>query len=381
MTAPPAANSRRRKEPATSREMGIKITEIRLKNFKLFSNFDLKFPEPRLSGDLDCLVIGGRNGSGKTSILEAIVLLFMTGALGQHRYVSDFSLPALISNLDLSETLIRSGKGNDAIIGGQMTVEGDKCSISSTLMSDERKRFPDFPKLEIHSGPRLCDFFGQHMPSFDEKRFEQLMPFLWGLAADPMILPPLLYLHSYRKVQEGYIEPNGLLDSDKKQGHRGDTIGAFKRVIFNLFIRGKGLIDKEEDREAIKALEKLNGLCDRFAAGRVESLSQSPEGFYGLPISPKNGDNPFPIDGLSSGQKSIISTFFLIWYYTLEIPGIVLIDEPELHLNAEWAIQFIRSLRNMAPNNQYIISTHSEEVFASVEPYQRILLTGPGDKE
>ena len=52
----------------------------------------------------------------------------------------------------------------------------------------------------------------------------------------------------------------------------------------------------------------------------------------------------------------------------------MLIDEPELHLNAEWHSQFIRYLYKLAPHNQYIIATHSQYIAESVEPYQRLLL-------
>jgi predicted ATP-binding protein involved in virulence len=84
---------------------------------------------------------------------------------------------------------------------------------------------------------------------------------------------------------------------------------------------------------------------------------------------------------LSSGQKEIIATLFLIWYQTRNKPGIVLIDEPELHLNPEWHRDFIRQLGRIAPNNQYIIATHSEDIFASVDKDRRFLLQGTaGDR-
>jgi len=81
---------------------------------------------------------------------------------------------------------------------------------------------------------------------------------------------------------------------------------------------------------------------------------------------------------LSSGQKEIISTLYLIWKYTREIHSIVLIDEPELHLNHEWHSRFIQHLYEMAPDNQYIMATHSEKVFESAPPEKRVLLE-PGN--
>jgi predicted ATP-binding protein involved in virulence len=75
----------------------------------------------------------------------------------------------------------------------------------------------------------------------------------------------------------------------------------------------------------------------------------------------------------------VIATLFLIWRNTAEQPGIVLIDEPELHLNAEWHGDFVEQLRKLAPRNQYILATHSEEIFRSVDESRRALLV-PDDK-
>ncbi len=52
----------------------------------------------------------------------------------------------------------------------------------------------------------------------------------------------------------------------------------------------------------------------------------------------------------------------------------MLIDEPELHLNAEWHRRFIWQLHELQPKNQYVVATHSEDVFDSVEPTCRVLL-------
>jgi predicted ATP-dependent endonuclease of OLD family len=51
-----------------------------------------------------------------------------------------------------------------------------------------------------------------------------------------------------------------------------------------------------------------------------------------------------------------------------------LIDEPELHLNAEWHGDFVRQLHKLAPQNQYILATHSEEMFRSVDECYRAIL-------
>jgi predicted ATP-dependent endonuclease of OLD family len=87
------------------------------------------------------------------------------------------------------------------------------------------------------------------------------------------------------------------------------------------------------------------------------------------------GGDEGAFETLSSGQKEIISTLFTIWSATYHQPSVVLIDEPELHLNAEWQRIFVSKLAELAPKNQYILATHSEEIFASVPKERRLLLT------
>ena len=53
----------------------------------------------------------------------------------------------------------------------------------------------------------------------------------------------------------------------------------------------------------------------------------------------------------------------------------VFIDEPELHLNAQWHRGFVKNLIGLAPQNQYIIATHSEDIMDSVSEDRRALLS------
>ena len=54
------------------------------------------------------------------------------------------------------------------------------------------------------------------------------------------------------------------------------------------------------------------------------------------------------------------------WPNPLEAPGILLIDEVELHLHPRWQQTIIPSLRSAFPNTQLIVSTHSPAVLTTV---------------
>lgn len=65
----------------------------------------------------------------------------------------------------------------------------------------------------------------------------------------------------------------------------------------------------------------------------------------------------------------------------LAVGGVVVIDEVELHLHPSWQRRALGDLRRTFPNIQFIVSTHSPQIVASVRPEQlRVLRQGePGE--
>jgi hypothetical protein len=65
-------------------------------------------------------------------------------------------------------------------------------------------------------------------------------------------------------------------------------------------------------------------------------------------------------DMFSSGEREIVH--FLLAMFALNVKdGVVLLDEPELHLHPRWQRVFLGLFREIAPsrNNQFVITTHS----------------------
>ena len=54
------------------------------------------------------------------------------------------------------------------------------------------------------------------------------------------------------------------------------------------------------------------------------------------------------------------------WDNPLEAPGILLIDEIELHLHPRWQQEVIPKLREAFPNTQLIVTTHSPQVLTTI---------------
>ncbi len=83
----------------------------------------------------------------------------------------------------------------------------------------------------------------------------------------------------------------------------------------------------------------------------------------------KRDDSFISLTDLSSGEKQLL-LILLNAFLMEEKPYILLMDEPEISLHITWQQQLIDIIRDLNPNCQIIISTHSPSIFG----------TGWGDK-
>jgi energy-coupling factor transporter ATP-binding protein EcfA2 len=106
----------------------------------------------------------------------------------------------------------------------------------------------------------------------------------------------------------------------------------------------------------------------------VSSLTMARE------LSPTRPDIPsmVPLDRLSSGQVALFA--FAGPLVFRDAPAdIVLIDEPEQHLHVQWHRQLLPALRELSPDTQFLVATHSEEILDSALSYERFILVDEGD--
>lgn len=94
---------------------GVKLRHLSVKNFKGLDAVEIDFPAPLTSLDPDVLVMGSKNGVGKTSVLEACALLSLAI---RSRDVE--TLPR-----SLTEMLVRSGQDSASVAGTFATSRGE----------------------------------------------------------------------------------------------------------------------------------------------------------------------------------------------------------------------------------------------------------------
>lgn len=69
---------------------------------------------------------------------------------------------------------------------------------------------------------------------------------------------------------------------------------------------------------------------------------------------------------LSKGEKTLLC-LLLVAYLNNSDDNIFLLDEPDLSLHIQWQKQLIKSLVTLAPNSQFIISTHSPALIGHIK--------------
>lgn len=161
-------------------------------------------------------------------------------------------------------------------------------------------------------------------------------------------------------------------DSSYRSNH--DQFGS-EPAIFNIvklklgeeylnFLKGKKDIDEAKDsvnnlnmvNDINKKLELLNL---KFYIELTDLRTWSYEfRFYDT----KNERNLGDINSLSAGQKSIIHLIFEAYGRDDVNGGLIIIDEPEIHLHYQFQFEYLKILENLADEQgvQYIIVTHSE---------------------
>jgi predicted ATP-dependent endonuclease of OLD family len=142
-------------------------------------------------------------------------------------------------------------------------------------------------------------------------------------------------------------------------------------------------------RESDKALKHLNSM--RFAANRLlpslSTLSTSTHPTLHLVVT-KNR-KILDVRMLSEGERSLLALALdlamrlSLAYPELDDPvrdgsAIVLIDELDLHLHPQWQRSVVEQLTKTFKKCQFIATTHSPQIVASVKPEQVILMTDNG---
>lgn len=330
--------------------MGIDMNIIRLnlRNYRSFPELEVHFQPVGVN------VLVGVNGSGKSTVLDAI------GSMMQH----------MVARLKTE-----SGRGAP-IAEADIMVGASEASIG--ICFEENGNTYSF---EV-AGARL-GFSRGGMSS----RFTDLAK--WSAAyrdarsQNKQVIYPLLAHYRVNRVVNKVPKRQKALDSgDPLNGYTGSLSGQGDFRHFFAWYREQEDYENEQLREdrsyRDQPLEAVR--CALSAVlPQLENIhvTRRPQAM----VATKGGKR-IEISQLSDGEKCYmalvgdiacrLARFHEGTNHTADMilasPGIVLIDELDLHLHPQWQREAIRKLPHIFPGIQFIITTHSPQMIGEVEP-------------
>lgn len=341
----------------------MKVTRLSIANFRGIREMELEF-QPRLN------VFAGANGSGKSTILDCLAIMFSNCrvlttdrldstaqdiARGQDAFTCRLECVAIGANvattLEYSESEMRSH-----------FVEGDVDTPSMTSasrpISERREAIHESNDLSL--GFPLVVYYPTNRAILDiPERIRGFRPAVNQLDALDGALGSYLDFRSFiARFRESEKVAAEELGTD-----------------------GRWLISKEEYRELhphvawhvlqLKATKRaVESVVPEFTSLHV---NQRP---FAITIQKQGA--PLNVLQLSDGEKCLIAMVGDLaqrlaianpaMANPLEGEAVVLIDEIDLHLHPAWQRMVIPRLQMTFPNCQFIVSTHSPQVLGEVPP-------------
>lgn len=332
----------------------MKIDAVKLQDYRAFEDSTFSF-------DRNLNVLVGVNGSGKSSILEAIAValsrLFVrvrrTKGTGRLLKVSDVrhgasearcTIKVMYENDEFVWQIIKGKKPRynkskkSQSIRRLKTVKMLANIIGTELVLDEEANIPLAVYYPVNRA--ILD-----VPLRIKKRhsFEQLSSYdkaLSGARSDFR-----LFFEWYRNQEdlenEQRLRPVEHVDRRRSDEYRDPMLQAVREAVHSI----AGFSNVRIRRNPLRMeVQKGNQLLDVRQLSDGEKCLLAMAGDLARRLAIANPSLGNPLDG----------------------EAVVLIDEIELHLHPEWQHKVVKRLRETFPNSQFILTTHSPQVVSHV---------------
>ncbi len=378
----------------------MKVRSLKIQSFRNIDDLSLEF-------DRRLTVFLGVNGSGKSSILDALATLLNC-------------LPILLKVPDTSLTIHQKNhsKKNGSSINSELQKRINRRNWMVTVgaLRNFLNNFSNAasPPFNIKNGNR--NFSNTIVIQFNESNVEWSLTKTidsgyvqrnreWhglidlasrikaNLETDNQLSIPLTtYYSTDRLFSASGAEPHdfqvlnpldAIDDSLNRSGKIFDRFFQWFRYLEDL--ENEERRDKPNHRNC--QLSAIRNAIPQFLTGFSDlRIRRSPS----IRMTISKGGEELVINQLSDGEKCLLAMVgdlarrLSIANPGLEDPlkgeGIVLIDELELHLHPQWQRGIISKLLETFPNCQFIISTHSPQIISDVKPENIYVLKSVDNK-
>ena len=301
----------------------MKIEKVHIKNVKGIKDLELSFKKDNKI--LDLIVLAGVNGSGKTTILEAIKDFFDN------------------RNIDFNDI--------------------EKSNIYLEIFFEDFEREKIIPFINIDSQNNIYQVF--HMLGSYNSYIKENKGLYHQLAKKLENPPKIICVPANNSFEEVKTETMNLQKEYRFINFINSSI--MNDIPSYIATRKNYLATIEEDLTMKEVTNKVvNEINSIF---NILELDAKLKGFSKdektMPIFENSAGEEFDINDLSSGEKQL-------FLRTLSIKmlepnnSIILIDEPELSLHPKWQQRIIEVYKKIGENNQIIVATHSPHILGSI---------------
>jgi predicted ATPase len=344
----------------------VKVRQIKLERFKRFRNFSLDIPIE--VGIPNIVLLVGDNGTGKTSILQAMAATlgsatrqisspdelkwpgFVPGSLSaSHRGFSEAKVVVEFTPSELTATQEFYEK-SDYSKQENAARPAQANSVTLIWKTDPQVTYP------VSTQPKGAGHFFQ----FQGRRYAYNL--LYNRDAPDNMFEKIGGVFWYTEHRTSYslapFAPEGIGNNGKPSVKQIDDEESVRGLLTRWFALAKN--DKSDK------LRRFNEYYSRLFPGRKLSRIVDAYGASSSPIYFDDGINEYDISELSGGERALMPLLldFVEWGIH---NSVILIDELELHLHPPLQQALLTLLPELGHDNQFIITTHSDSV-ASLVP-------------
>ncbi|MCC5900048.1 MAG: AAA family ATPase [Phormidium sp. GEM2.Bin31] len=358
----------------------MKIESIFIDKFKRFDELFISFENKSLGEVSDRFLILGDNGTGKTTILQAIALplALATKTISD---LSEFSWSGF-----LASRYYQWGIPNIDVEVSFSSQELEATQQIAQLWYDSfpRKFRPPNFVIPGKSQQLKISLYGEYWRVGEENSLEERTQLLGRYYARQLVkiarqdssiwqhfslsdfftLPGIFWFDQFRNLSSN-TEPNN--QDFSEQNHQSNLpntgVSQYREYLLDWSERQKRIIDPNHPQNYLGVLEHLyqTVFSDRSIQGaeplRNPGNSSEVQNFFLF----SDGQKDYDIAEMSAGEQSVLPIFYTMVRQHIA-NSIVLIDEIDLNLHPPLAQTLTSQLLKLCDNCQFIITTHSDAV-------------------
>ena len=357
----------------------MEITSLKLANIRSIKTAEFRF-QPGFN------LIAGLNGVGKSTVLDALrfclsrVLTLTTPSRAKLSFNRrDIRSGFFFLDADLSLTI-----GVDKLRFTRRQWREQFAADDDENLKELRRKILESERLRDRARNLLRELEESHGVSDSDSFVPSKARFL--IAARTAKVPPnCVFFSTNRSVVSSASTAKSRAAGGKSAAYAEALVPRPMYVAqFADWMRVQEALSKEQSA-ARRHLQVLRSAVDRFLPTyeNLRPADEADEKSSHLMIN--QGKIELDVGQLSDGERGVLALVLDLARRlsqanpSLEDPlseghAVVLIDELDLHLHPKWQRQIVHNLTTTFPRCQFIATTHSPQVVASVEPDQVLLL-------